>query len=246
MSRIYFFVPKIFAPLKFDLSKKKKKKKKKTKWCTHGPIWLHMWACMSLCQRYASHWSSTYHKKSNLGKLFGMKLLKRLGPYLYRNNIHSVEVNIRLCQPSPRRSRGGHHFRGLTNPDVNLSRMYQSWCTHGPIWLHEWACMSLCQRYWSHWSSTYQKRKKKNLGQLFGMKLFKWLGPYLYRNNIHSVEVNIRLCQPSPKRSRGGHHFRGLTNSDVNLSRMYQSFCYKAIFSCLAAMTKVLLTGSWP
>ena len=43
--------------------------------------------------------------------------------------------------------------------------------------------------------------------------------------------------------SLGEHHFQGLTNPDVNLNRMHQLFCYMTIFSCLAAVTKVMLTG---
>ena len=49
--------------------------------------------------------------------------------------MHSFEVNIRICQPekvmsteakpSPGLRLGGHHFLGLTNPDVNLKRMHQ-------------------------------------------------------------------------------------------------------------------------
>ena len=39
--------------------------------------------------------------------------------------MHSFEVDIRICQPETRRSRGEYHFRGLTNPDVNRKRMHQ-------------------------------------------------------------------------------------------------------------------------
>ena len=64
---------------------------------------------------------------------------------------------------------------------------------------------------------------------------------------MHSIEVNIRIIQPEKvmfkRRSRGEHQFRMLTNPDVNLSRMYQLFCHVTIFSCLASVTKVMLTG---
>ena len=35
--------------------------------------------------------------------------------------MHSFLVNIRICQPH----NSENHFRGLTNPDVNLKRMHQ-------------------------------------------------------------------------------------------------------------------------
>ena len=50
----------------------------------------------------------------------------------------------------------------------------------------------------------------------------------------------------SPRRSRCKQHFRGLTNPDDKLKRMHQLFCYMTIFSCLAAVTKVMLTGLGP
>ena len=46
------------------------------------------------------------------------------------------------------------------------------------------------------------------------------------------------------------HHFLGfglrMNNPYVNLNRMHQLFCYITIFSYLAAVTKVMLTGPWP
>ena len=52
--------------------------------------------------------------------------------------MHSFEVNIRICQPEKVMSTeaksgfvnrlGGHHFLGLTNPDVNRKRMHQLFC----------------------------------------------------------------------------------------------------------------------
>ena len=38
------------------------------------------------------------------------------------------------------------------------------------------------------------------------------------------------------------HHTLGLTNPDVNFNRMHQLFCYMTIVSCLAAVTKVMMT----
>ena len=55
---------------------------------------------------------------------------------------------------------------------------------------------------------------------------------------MHSFEVNIRICQPEKVMSTeakprwiclGGHHFRGLTNPDVNRERMHQLFCYMTL-----------------
>ena len=42
---------------------------------------------------------------------------------------------------------------------------------------------------------------------------------------MHSFEVNIRICQPE----NSEHHFRGLTNPDVNQKRMHQLFCYMTL-----------------
>ena len=42
---------------------------------------------------------------------------------------------------------------------------------------------------------------------------------------MHSFEVNIRICQPE----NGEHHFRGLTNPDVNRKRMHQLFGYMTL-----------------
>ena len=40
--------------------------------------------------------------------------------------MHSFEVNIRICQPENSDVyRGEHHFRGLTNPDVNQKSRHQ-------------------------------------------------------------------------------------------------------------------------
>ena len=44
---------------------------------------------------------------------------------------------------------------------------------------------------------------------------------------MHSFEVDIRICQPENRDvRRGEHHFRGLSNPDVNRKRMHQLFCY--------------------
>ena len=42
---------------------------------------------------------------------------------------------------------------------------------------------------------------------------------------MHYFEVNIRICQPDNS-DVGEHHFRGLTNCDVNQKRMHYLFCY--------------------
>ena len=41
---------------------------------------------------------------------------------------------------------------------------------------------------------------------------------------MHSFSVNIRIYQ-----SLGEHHFRGLTNPDVNQKRMHQLCCYMTL-----------------
>ena len=47
---------------------------------------------------------------------------------------------------------------------------------------------------------------------------------------MHSFEVDIRICQPENSDvHRGEHHFRGLTNPDVNLKRIHQLFCYMTL-----------------
>ena len=43
---------------------------------------------------------------------------------------------------------------------------------------------------------------------------------------VHSFEVNIRIFQPE---NSDVHHFRGLTNPDVNQKKMYQLFCYNTL-----------------
>ena len=42
---------------------------------------------------------------------------------------------------------------------------------------------------------------------------------------MHSFDINIRICQPE----NSEHHFRGLTNPDVNRKRMHQLFCYMTL-----------------
>ena len=42
---------------------------------------------------------------------------------------------------------------------------------------------------------------------------------------MHSFEVNFRICQAK----NSEHHFRGLTNPDVNRKRMQQLFCYMTL-----------------
>ena len=47
---------------------------------------------------------------------------------------------------------------------------------------------------------------------------------------MHSFLVNIRICQPENSDvHRGEHHFRGLTNPDVNRKRMHQLCCYMTL-----------------
>ena len=42
---------------------------------------------------------------------------------------------------------------------------------------------------------------------------------------MRSFEVGIRICQPE----NSEHHFRGLTNPDVNQKGMHQLFCYMTL-----------------
>ena len=67
--------------------------------------------------------------------------------------------------------------------------------------------------------------------------------PYLMStrgSDVHQIEAEVNTNR------LGEHRFLGLTIPDVNINRMHQLIYYKNIFSCLAAVTKVMLTGPWP
>ena len=59
-----------------------------------------------------------------------LRIKNSIKSHITKQLMHSFEVNIRICQPEKVMSTealrlGGHHFLGLTNPDVNLKRMHQ-------------------------------------------------------------------------------------------------------------------------
>ena len=67
--------------------------------------------------------------------------------YITKQLMDSFSVNIRISQPTKVIRLDGHHFLGLTNPDVNLKRLHQLYnvvrvcmsqcCTYDTI-LHAW------------------------------------------------------------------------------------------------------------
>ena len=50
----------------------------------------------------------------------------------------------------------------------------------------------------------------------------------MHSQDLSTLESDVHQGNP-PRQSRGGHHFRGLTNPDVNRKRMHQLFCYMTL-----------------
>ena len=106
-------------------------------------------------------------------------------------------------------------------------------------WIYFWISRSLTLEVFRTWRQRLDQSEWSFLCS--HITIYNWC--MLLR--LTSIFVNPRKWW-SPRRRRGENHFQGLTNTDVNLNSMHELFCYMPIFSCLAAVTKVMLTGPNP